>query len=102
MFNTGSADDFHLAVAAPIFGGMNNMRVIGKQSAPQFGPSLSEQASALHDEALARFKSRCFWNATPPKSEVGLAAVHERLQSYGDMEAWRLAAKIREVMRHAP
>jgi hypothetical protein len=64
--------------------------------------SLSDQASALHDEALSRFKTRCFWNANPPKSEDGLAAIHGRLQAYGDMEAWRLAARIRKVMRDAP
>lgn len=62
---------------------------------------LSGQANALYDEALSRFKTRCFWNSNPPKSEDGLAAIHDRLQAYGDMEAWRLAARIRKVMRHA-
>lgn len=63
--------------------------------------SLSGQANTLYDEALSRFKTRCFWNSNPPKSEDGLAAIHDRLQAYGDMEAWRLAARIRKVMRHA-
>jgi hypothetical protein len=64
--------------------------------------SLSEEASALHDEALSRFKTTCFWNSNPPKSQDGLAVVHDRLQSYGNMEAWRLAARIRKVMHLAP
>jgi hypothetical protein len=62
--------------------------------------ALSEEASALHEEALSRFKARCFWNSNPPKSENGLVVIHDRLQAYGDMEAWRLAARIRKVMRH--
>ena len=49
---------------------------------------LSEEAGALYGEALARFKTRCFRNANPPKSQYGLTVVHRRLQLYGDMEAW--------------
>jgi hypothetical protein len=64
--------------------------------------SISDEASALHDEALSRFKTRCFWNTNPPKSQDGLAVIHDRLQAYGDMEAWRLAARIRKEMVHAP
>jgi hypothetical protein len=61
---------------------------------------LSDEAKALHEEALSRFKARCFWNSNPPKTESGLAVIHDRLQTYGDMEAWRLAARIRKAMRH--
>jgi hypothetical protein len=60
---------------------------------------LSDEANALHEEALSRFKARCFWNSNPPKSENGLAVIHDRLQTYGDMDAWRLAARIHKVMR---
>jgi hypothetical protein len=48
---------------------------------------LSALAIALHDEAMARFKIRCFWNAAPPQTEAGLRAVADRLQNYGDMAA---------------
>jgi hypothetical protein len=63
---------------------------------------LSDEAGALYDEALSRFKTTCLWYANPPKTQHGLAAIVDGHQSHGDMEAWRLAARIRKVMRNAP
>ena len=62
---------------------------------------LSPEAIALHEEALARFKTRCFWNSNPPKTRDGLEAVCQQLRTYGDMNAWRLATKIRGVLSNA-
>ncbi len=62
---------------------------------------LSSEAIALHAEALARFKARCFWNSNPPRTRDGLEAVCQQLRTYGDMNAWRLAAKIRGVLSNA-
>jgi len=63
---------------------------------------LSDEARALYDEALSHFKATCLWYASPPKTEDGLAAIVDGLESHGDMAAWRLAARIRKVMRNAP
>ena len=62
---------------------------------------LSPEAIALHDEALVRFKTQCFWNSNPSKTRDGLEAVCQQLRTYGDMSAWRLAAKIRGVLSNA-
>jgi hypothetical protein len=62
---------------------------------------LSPEAMALHDEALVRFKTQCFWNSNPSKTRDGLEAVCQQLRTYGDMSAWRLAAKIRGVLSNA-
>ena len=62
---------------------------------------LSLEAIALHDEALSRFKTRCFWNSNPPRTRDGLEVVCRQLRAYGDMNAWRLAAKIHGVLNNA-
>ena len=62
---------------------------------------LPMEAIALHDEALARFKTRCFWNCNPPKTRDGAETVCRQLRTYGDMSAWRLATRIQRILSDA-
>lgn len=62
---------------------------------------LSREAASLHEEALRRYRTRCFWSSNPPKTIEGLEAVCHQLQAYGDMKAWRLAASIRKALQNA-
>ena len=62
--------------------------------------SLHRVLGALYDQAIAKYGRRCLWNAAPSRSISGIAVVAERLQQYGNMDAWRLAAQIhRELNR---
>lgn len=52
----------------------------------------------LHEEAVRRFGPLCLWNASPSKTIDGLRVVADRLRRYGGMDAWKLAARIREEL----
>ena len=66
-----------------------------------FSEKLTPEAIALFDEALTRYQTRCFWNTRPPKTKDGLEVAVHQLQAYGDLEAWRLAARIVGVLKNA-
>lgn len=59
LLKTGSAAGFHLAAAGPISDGMNNMRVIGKQPAPKFGPRGPTQSEIEASIDSSRQAPRC-------------------------------------------
>ncbi len=65
------------------------------------GQQLSPEAALLHQEALRRYRTRCFWSSSPPKTREGLQAVCSQLQTCGDLGAWRLAATIRKSLQNA-
>ena len=67
-------------------------------SASAAARDIPASVETLIDEAMKRYKARCFWNCAPPKTLDGVEAVRRRLQTYGDMEAWRLAERIRLEM----
>lgn len=56
---------------------------------------------ALFRRAYEKYGSKCLWNCKPSFSEEGLDVLVERLQKYGDLRAWHLAADINEVQRDA-
>lgn len=56
----------------------------------------------LYDEAVRRFGPQCLWNASPSRTRDGLRLVADRLRRYGGMDAWKLAARIREELARAP
>jgi len=55
----------------------------------------------LHREAVERFGESCLWNANPSATPAGMAVIADLLRKYGGMDAWRLAARIREALAHA-
>lgn len=82
---------------------VNEARRLREQHRPMPGgaEALPPALVALHDEALTRYPTRCFWNCTPPKTRSGISVVVDQLQRYGDLEAWRLATRITEALESA-
>ena len=67
----------------------------------QTNPSDAEELAILHQAALKQFGGSCFWDAKPSATPEGMRVVVDRLQKYGGMDAWRLASKIKGVLKHA-
>lgn len=66
------------------------------------GPStLNDTLESLFDEAITRYGPRCLWNVKPQKTPSGLRVIADKLRKHGDMEAWKIAARIREELDHA-
>jgi hypothetical protein len=55
----------------------------------------------LFRRAYTDYGARCLWNCKPTLSEEGVNVVIERLQKYGDLRAWYLAADIRAESQNA-
>lgn len=55
----------------------------------------------LFREAYEKYGAKCLWNCKPTFSDEGLDVLVERLQKYGDLRAWYLAADINEERQHA-
>ena len=62
---------------------------------------LSEKLVGYYQEAMSKYGLRCFWNAKPSKTIHGLHVVMDRLNTYGDLAAWKLAAKIKMEIDNA-
>jgi hypothetical protein len=45
-------------------------------------------------EAVDRYGTMCFWHLRPRRTESSLRVLVDRLRTYGDMAAWRLAVNI--------
>lgn len=45
-------------------------------------------------EAVDRYGTMCFWHLRPKRTESSLRVLVDRLKTYGDMAAWRLAMSI--------
>lgn len=57
--------------------------------------------AALFDEAVTRYGTRCLWNVKPQPTPGGMLVIADKLRKHGDMEAWKLAARIREALDDA-
>jgi hypothetical protein len=55
----------------------------------------------LFRKAYENYGATCLWNCKPRFSEEGINVVIERLQKYGDLRAWYLAADIRKESENA-
>ncbi len=55
----------------------------------------------LFRQAYEKYGAQCLWNCKPTLSEEGVKVVVERLQKYGDLRAWYLAADILEESKNA-
>jgi hypothetical protein len=54
----------------------------------------------LFRRAYDQYGAKCFWNCKPSFSNEGIDVVVGRLQKYGDLRAWHLAADIDEERLH--
>ncbi|BCB21993.1 hypothetical protein OCUBac02_48870 (plasmid) [Bosea sp. ANAM02] len=54
-----------------------------------------------YQEAIERYGAMCLWNAKPQRTIAGLRVIIERLKTYGDMPAWKLALSISEFLGDA-
>lgn len=69
----------------------NARRVIGN----------AELLANLYNEAVSRYGKRCLWNVDPQPTPSGMRVIADKLRKHGDMEAWKLAARIREAIADA-
>lgn len=59
------------------------------------------ELSALFDEAVTRYGARCLWNIRPRKTPEGMMVIANKLRQHGDMNAWKLASRIKEELSNA-
>lgn len=64
--------------------------------------SVTPRMDDLFDEAVSKYGVTCLWNCKRENTSEGLALIASRLRAHGDMNAWRLAAKIDDGLRHGP
>jgi hypothetical protein len=89
-------------VLVPPEGRETILKEAGKlRSAHRHTYAWNDHLEALFQEALARFGTRCLWNAKPTKSIEGIRVIVDRLRKYGGMDAWRLAAEIKKELPDA-
>ncbi len=55
----------------------------------------------LFNEAVIRYGKRCLWNVSPQPTLGGMRVIADKLRKHGDMEAWKLATRIREAIADA-
>lgn len=65
-------------------------------------PAASGELGDLYRTAIERYGATCLWNCSPDPSIGGMEVIASRLQKYGDLRAWYLAAKIKEAIENAP
>lgn len=58
----------------------------------------SRDLDQLFDEAVAHYRTRCLWNLEPQRTPGGMRVIADKLRRHGDMDAWRLAARIRKAL----
>jgi len=55
----------------------------------------------LLDAAVGRFGARCLWNIRPRPTRSSMRVVARQLKTYGNLDAWRLAAEIEAELDRA-
>ena len=61
----------------------------------------NERLERLHTAAVEAFGTECLWNIKASKTQNGMRVVADSLRARGGMDAWRLAAEIREELANA-
>lgn len=61
----------------------------------------NERLERLHTKAVETFGTQCLWNIKASKTQNGMRVVANSLRAQGGMDAWRLAAEIREELANA-
>lgn len=97
----GAADLVRVEVMVPPQRRQEIIDIAVKMRAEYREGKLMPELECLHRLAVEKFGDSCLWNAKPSATREGMMVVADQLRSYGGMDAWRLATKIREVLTHA-
>lgn len=61
----------------------------------------ADEIDRLFNEAVTRYGKRCLWNVDPQPTSGGMRVIADKLRKHGDMEAWKLATRIRKAIASA-
>ena len=97
----GAADLVRVEVLVPDRERDEILRLAARMRADYRNEKAHAELEDLRRQAVEQYGTQCLWNIKAVPTPSGMKAVADNLRKYGDMNAWRLASKIREKLGHA-